>query len=271
MDTDSQLRIEVREGIALFTLDCPAQRNAATPEIMVRLSQAWREFRTRAEWRVAIVTGTGERSFCAGADLKRSLPLSSGAAEPQDEWERQLVADRRCFTDWTLFDFELDKPVISALNGDALGGGCELMLASDLRIAAAGVQIGLVEPRRGLVPGGGGVQRLPRQLPRAIALELLLTAEPIAAERALQLGLLNRLVPRERLLDEALALARNVASNGPLALAAIKRTLRLTECMPIDAALRAGQELLLPVFSSADAEEGRRAFLEKRPPRWSGR
>jgi enoyl-CoA hydratase/carnithine racemase len=144
------------------------------------------------------------------------------------------------------------------------------MLASDLRVAAAGVSIGLVEPRRGLVPGGGGVQRLPRQIPRALALELLLTAEPVAAERALALGLLNRVVPRERLLDEALALAHSVAANGPLALAAIKRTLRLTEALPVDAALREGTALLAPVFASADAEEGRRAFVERRPPVWKG-
>jgi enoyl-CoA hydratase len=266
----SQLHIEERDGIAVFTLDCPAKRNAATPEIMVRLSDAWREFRARREWRVAIVTGTGDQAFCAGADLKRSIPLSSGAALPENDWEKRLVAERSCLTDWTLYDFELDKPVICALNGDALGGGCELMLASDLRVAAEGVSIGLVEPRRGLVPGGGGVQRLPRQIPRALALELLLTAEPIAAERALALGLLNRVVPRASLMDEAFALARRVAANGPLALEAIKRILRATEALPIDAALRAGQELLAPVFASRDAEEGRRAFVEKRTPVWRG-
>jgi len=270
MTQDGQLRIDARDGIAVFTLDCPAQRNAATPEIMVRLSQAWREFRERSDWRVAIVTGTGERAFCAGADLKRSLPLSGGAVSPENEWERLLVAERRFYTDWTLYDFELDKPVICALNGDALGGGCELMLACDLRVAAAGVSIGLVEPRRGLVPGGGGVQRLPRQIPRALALELLLTAEPISAERALAMGMLNRVVPREKLLDEARALARSIAANGPLALAAIKRTLRATEVLPIDVALREGQPLLGTVFSSEDAEEGRRAFVEKRAPVWRG-
>jgi len=144
------------------------------------------------------------------------------------------------------------------------------MLASDLRVAAQGVDIGLVEPRRGLVPGGGGVQRLPRQIPRALALELLLTAEPISAERALALGLLNRVVPRAKLMDEAFELASRVAANGPLALAAIKRTLRLTEALPVDEALRQGQALLAPVFQSADAEEGRRAFVEKRAPFWRG-
>jgi enoyl-CoA hydratase len=267
----SQLKIEVEDGIAIFTLDCPQKRNAATPEIMVRLAQAWREYRERSEWRVAIVTGTGEQTFCAGADLKRSMPLLGGAARPENEWEEKLLADRRCATDWTLFDFELDKPVICAPNGDALGGGCELMLASDLRVAAAGIRIGLVEPKRGLVPGGGGVQRLPRQIPRALALELLLTADPIPAERAFALGMLNQVVPREKLLDEALALARRVASNGPLALQAIKRTLRATECLPIDQALREGGELLQPVFLSEDAEEGRRAFVEKRAPVWRGR
>jgi enoyl-CoA hydratase len=267
----AQLRIDVEDAIAVFTLDCPAQRNAATPEIMVRLSAAWREYRERGDWRVAIVTGAGDQAFCAGGDLKRSIPLLGGALQPQDDWERRLLADRRCSTDWALFDFELDKPVICALNGDALGGGCELMLACDLRVAAAGIRIGLVEPRRGLVPGGGGVQRLPRQIPRAVALELLLTAEPISAERALELGMLNRVVAREKLLDEALGLARRVAANGPLALQAIKRTLRATEVLPIDQALREGGALLQPVFSSEDAEEGRRAFFEKRAPVWRGR
>jgi enoyl-CoA hydratase len=270
MSETTQVRIEAHDGIAVFTIDCPAQRNAATPEVMVRLARAWRELRERRDWRVAIVTGAGDRAFCAGADLKRSVPLLGGAARPENEWERQLTGDPRCSTDWALFDFELDKPVIAALNGDALGGGCELMLATDLRVAAEGVRIGLVEPRRGLVPGGGGVQRLPRQIPRALALELLLTAEPISAERALALGLLNRVVARVQLMDEALALARRVAANGPLALEAIKRVLRATEALPIDAALREGQPLLAPVFRSRDAEEGRLAFLEKRAPVWRG-
>ena len=95
MSDDSQLKVDARDGIALFTIDCPAQRNAATPEIMVRLSEAWHEYRARRDWRVAIVTGAGDRAFCAGADLKRSLPLSSGAVEPQTDWEKRLVAERR--------------------------------------------------------------------------------------------------------------------------------------------------------------------------------
>jgi len=266
-----QLRIDVEDGVAVFTIICPAQRNAATPEVMVRLARAWREYRARDDWRVAIVTGAGERAFCAGADLKRSMPLLAGASQPETHWERELLADRSCATDWTLFDFELDKPVICAANGDAMGGGCELMLACDLRVAAEGIRIGLVEPKRGLVPGGGGVQRLPRQIPRAAAMELLLTADPISAEQALVLGMLNRVVPRQMLLDEALALARRVAANAPLALQAIKRTWRCTEVLPIDQALREGGALLAPVFASEDAEEGRRAFVEKRTPVWRGR
>ncbi len=267
---EDQIRIEERDGVLVVTLNRPEQRNAATPEIMVRLGRAWREFAERRDLSVAIVTGSGDRAFCAGADLRRSLPLLAGAAEPENEWERALVTDRRIATDWCLYSYSLDKPVISALNGDALGGGFELMLATDLRVAAAGVRLGLPEPKRGLVPGGGGVQRLPRQIPRAQALELLLTADPVPAERALELGLLNAVVPRASLLDAALDLARRVAANAPRSLQAIKRTLRETDSLPIQDALEAGQPLLNEVFGTRDAAEGQAAFAQKRVPVWSG-
>jgi enoyl-CoA hydratase len=268
--TKSQLLVEEEDGILILTLNCEAQRNAATPEIMVRLSESWRAFRERPELHVAIVTGAGDRSFCAGGDLKRGIPVLNGFVEPENDWERSLRADAALGSDWALYRFQLDKPVISALNGDALGGGCELMLATDLRVAAEGVRIGLPEPKRGLVPGGGGIQRLPRQIPRAQAMEVLLTAEPITAERALELGLLNAVVPRSRLLDAARELAHRVVVNAPLSLQAIKRTVRETESLPLDEAIATGQDLLTGVFHSRDAQEGQRAFAEKRSPVWRG-
>ena len=188
---------------------------------------AWRSSREAARRRSA------PAAICG-----RSIPLLSGAVEPEDEWERALLADRTIATDWCLFSRPVDKPVISALNGDALGGGFELMLATDLRIAAEGIRLGLPEPKRGLVPGGGGVQRLPRQIPHAQAMELLLTADPIPAARALELGLINAVVPRDTLLEAALDLARRIAANAPVALQMIKRTLRETDSLPIQQAPR---------------------------------
>ena len=262
---------EAKDGILWLRLNRPEKRNALSPELMVQLAETWQTFRADAGLRVAILIGSGERQFCAGADLQLTIPLLAGNREPENHWDRRLRDAPELAMAGVLYDSVLDKPIISALNGDALGGGAELMLSTDIRVACAGVRIGFPEPKRGLVPGGGGVTRLARQIGYAPAMELLLTAEPISAERALELGLINSVVPRDELEATALAIAQQISQNAPLAVRAIKETVRRTAALPLDEARALETQILRPVASSQDAREGARAFVEKRKPNFVGK
>merc|ERR1711907_118635 len=184
------VQYEVRgEGIAVVTINRPKQMNAVNPEVVVRLSRLWKQINDDPKIRVVILTGTGDKVFCAGADLKRLITLMTGARQPEDEWDRALMADpgmsNRAFL---RDDRALDKPVICALYGTALAGGCELVQGTDIRVAADHAKIGLSEVKRGLFPAGGSSVRMPRQVPYARAMELLLTAEPVSANAALEMG-----------------------------------------------------------------------------------
>ena len=266
----SNLLIEINDGIMIVTLNRPEKRNAINPEMMVRLAQAWQEFRETREARVAILTGTGSQQFCAGADLKLLEPLIAGHRPPADHWDEEVLADPRMVHKSVLYGVELNKPVICALNGDAFGGGAEIMLATHLRIAAEGIRIGFPESKWAAVPGGGGMVSLCRQIPYIQALELLLTGDPIPVARALELGLVNKIVPRDQVMDEALSLARRIADNGPIAISTILETVRRTATLSIEDAINIESELMKPVFSSKDGKEGLAAFIEKRKPRYTG-
>lgn len=268
--SEPHLLLDVRDGVAVLTMNRPEKRNALSPEMLVRMAQAWRQVRDDAAVRVAVLTGAGEKAFCSGADLGRLITLMTRQRGPEDEWDEQLLADKAAFADGLLRGFVLDKPVIAAIGGDALAGGTELVLATDLRIAAEGVTVGLTEVARGLIPGGGGVSRLPRQVPRAKAMEILLLGEPMPVEEAWRIGLVNEVLPREQVLDRALELAGRIAGNGPLAVRAIKEAVRRSEGTSLDEALAIESEVGVPVFTSNDAVEGPRAFMEKRPPRFTG-
>jgi enoyl-CoA hydratase len=254
------LLYEKREGIAYLTMNRPEKRNALSPEMIVRLAEAWTDFRDDGDVRVAILTGAGERAFCAGADLGRLIPLFTRAREPDDEWDERLLADRSTMDRALLRDFELYKPVIAAINGFALAGGTEIVQATDLR-----------EVKRGLFPGGGSTVRLARQIPHCKAMEILLTGKPLSAEEAHRIGLINEIVPPERLLAQAEELARTIAANGPLAVQACKESVLRTSGLPLGEALRVESECARRVFASEDAVEGPRAFIEKRPPVFRGR
>lgn len=255
--------LDVDGGVLVVTLDRP-KANAIDVATSRALYDAFARLRADDSLRVAVLTGAGERFFSAGWDLK-----AAAAGEGID-------ADHGAggFAGLTEF-FDLDKPVVAAVNGLALGGGFELALAADLVVAANHAEFALPEVTLGMVADSGGVLRLPKRLPPVIANELLLTGRRMTAEEARGWGLVNRVTPAADLTDEALALARDICAGAPLAAAAVKEITRATAAMSLEqgyATLRGGG---LPVYqamlTSADAAEGPRAFAERRSPRWTGR
>jgi enoyl-CoA hydratase len=258
----SDLLFEKRDGVALLTLNRPAKKNALTPEMIVRLADAWTEFRDDSALRVAVLTGAGD-TFSAGADLGRLIPLLTRARPPDDEWDERMLADPKIFQAAILRNFELWKPVIAAVNGAALAGGCEMLQATDLRLAAPEASFGLPEPKRGIVPGGGSLVRL--------AMQILLTGDAMPAATALEVGFVNEIVPREKLLDRAFELAARIAENGPLAVRKIKEAVIRSQGRPLAEAFTIEDECTREVMRSQDAREGPRAFMERRKPNFIGR
>ncbi len=269
-EEQSHLLVERADGVMTLTMNRPAARNSLSPQMLILMAEAWYEFRDSHDLLVAILTGAGDEDFCAGGDLKRTMPLITGARQPDDEWDRRLLADTQMFTDAILRGFELYKPVIAAVNGNALGGGTEMTNACDLRIASENAVFGTPEAKVGLIPGGGSISRLPRQIPYAKAMEMMLIGDSFSAAEALQMGLLNYVVPRESLMDKARELASKLAANGPLAVRKIKEGVVRTSGMPLDAALAVEDEVSVAVMMSKDAREGPRAFKEKRKPKFTG-
>ncbi len=267
----ADLLFEKRDGVAWITFNRPAQKNALSPEAICGLADALRELRDDDALRLGVLTGAGNEMFTSGGDLKRLLPLWTGGRQPGDEFDRRVLSDPSVIQTALMKDFVLEKPLIAALNGDALAGGFELMLACDLRIAAKHARFGLTEVQRALVPGGGSMVRLPRQIPFARAMEILLTGDAIPADEALRLGLVNRVVEPDELVPAVQALAARLARNGPLALAAIKRTALETSGVSLAEAFAIEARNSAPVMRSEDAREGPRAFAEKRAPLYRGR
>ncbi|GAA1746528.1 crotonobetainyl-CoA hydratase [Dietzia kunjamensis subsp. schimae] len=259
----SAVRTERRDHVLLVTLDRPEARNAVNGEVSTLLGNALHEADTDPEIRVVVITGAGERSFCAGADLKA---ISRG--------EDIFPAENRQWGFAGMMQQYVSVPVIAAVNGTALGGGCEIALACDLVVAADHAVFGLPEVRRGLIAAAGGAFRLPAQLPHRVAMEMMLTGEPITAGRALDLHLINRVVPADRLLDTALELAGTIAANAPLAVQGTKRVaLGITDGgRPAEVdQWRVNDTEMITVMTSEDAAEGPRAFAEKRAPVWKAR
>ncbi len=267
----SAVTYEKRGPVAVVTIDRPEARNAMDPEVLVRLDRAWADVAADDEVRVAVLTGAGDRAFCSGADLGRLIPLMTRAREPEDEWDEALLADDDLGDRASLRRSDLDKPVIAAVNGAAIAGGMELVQGTDLRVAADHARFGLQEARWGLFPVGGSSVRLPAQLPYAVAMEVLLTAQLFDAEQALAWGFVNRVCPGGAVIDTALELAATIAANGPLAVRAIKASVKEALGRPEDEALRIESRHAAPVFASADAREGPLAFMQKRAPRFTGR
>ena len=261
------IRSELRDGVLIVTLDRPEARNALNAEMREELLKIWNEYRDSEAARVAVLTGAGDQSFCAGADLKEMGDYYRSMTPIQ----RRETGERTPGLGALTRNFDPRKPVIAAINGPCLAGGLELALACDIRIAAEHAIFGLPEVKRGILPGAGGTQRLPRSLPLGVALEMILTGAPINAEAALRWGLVSHVMPREDLLEEALRIAGLIAANGPLAVRAARDAVYQGLPLGLSEALRLEQFQAEPLRVSEDAREGIQAFVEKRTPVFRGR
>jgi enoyl-CoA hydratase len=259
-----------KDQIAYITLNRPQAHNAMDPETVILLIQAWEDYRDDPDMRCAIITGSGDTSFCAGADLGKLIPLFTGTKTAETEAEKKIQADPMIVQKAWLRDLDIYKPIIAAINGQAIAGGLELLYGTDIRIAAQGARFGLQEVKWGVFPAGGSSVKLPRQIPYAKAMEMMLTGELIEAEEALALGLINRILPREKVMEECERLARIIVNNGPLAVSAVKKAVMTNIGLTLEAGLKNEFELAVPVFLSQDAQEGPRAFKEKRDPVFKG-
>jgi enoyl-CoA hydratase len=263
---------QVSGHVVVITIDRPERRNALDLDHMRQLGDAWRRFAADPNDWVAVITGVG-RAFCAGADLASFFP--SGHLNAQDALSAVGVnidgqPDGVLF-DWLLKGLELHKPIIAAVNGPCVAGGFELLAGTDIRLATKHARFGLTEPRRGLIAGGGSTVRLPRQLTWPAAMEFLLTGEAVSAKRALQLGLLNKIVSEEQLMESALEWAGRIARNAPLSIQATKESALQNLAAPsMQAAYALETKIAMRVAASNDSIEGARAFVEKRPPSWRG-
>ena len=254
--------VEREEHVMVLTLNRPDARNAVNADVATRLADALDAAEQDRDIRCVVLTGTGERAFCAGADLKAigrgEIPIPPG---------------REHYGFGGVVQHPTSTPIVAAVNGFALGGGCEVVLASDLAVAAESATFGLPEVARGLLAAAGGVFRLPQQVPRKVAMRMMLTGEPISSADALRWGLVNEVVPDGQVLDAALELARRVAANAPLAVQASKR-LALGKAdgrIPAeDDDWSRNEAEMAAVVGSQDVQEGVLAFIEKRPPRWTG-
>ena len=261
---DGAVLAEQHGHTLLVTLNRPDARNAVNNAVTVGVGEALDHAEVSPDIWVVVVTGAGDKAFCAGADLKQ---VAAGRMGDRDER----------FARWGFAGYvthAISKPTIAAVNGFALGGGTEIVLASDLAVAADTATFGLPEVKRGIFAGAGGAFRLPRQIPQKVAMEAILTGRPIPAQRALEVGLVNRVVPRGELLDAAFELADAICENAPLAVQTSKRIARGITDEHVAAedddwarSAAEGERLL----RSDDAREGMRAFAEKRAPQWQGR
>jgi E-phenylitaconyl-CoA hydratase len=247
-------------GIAVITINRPEKRNALDAEHYLGLSEAWTRVRDDAEIRVAVITGAGDKVFSAGADLKSWIGRKIAISEMW-QTQRGMLLNR---------GLEIWKPVIAAINGHCIAGGMTLMLATDIRVTAEHATFALSEVKRGIIAANGGTQRLPDQLPHAIAMEMLLIGDAIDAATAARWGLVNKVVPAGEVREAALDYARRISANAPLAVQAAKELALRGAQQGLAAGLRFEQFVNYILQRTEDAAEGRAAFAEKRPPSFRG-
>jgi enoyl-CoA hydratase len=262
---------EVVDGVATITLNRPRTRNAITPEMLIRLGRAWTAVRSDPAVAVALLKGAGEDNFCSGADLGRLIPLMTGARGAEDEWDEQFLADPDALNKALMRGFDVYKPVVVGIAGPALAGGTELLMGTDFRIASERATFGTTEVRRGIIPAGGTLVRLARQIPYTAAMQIVLGGEPVSAEFALQCGLVSRVVAHRDTIHVATETAHRVAEAAPVALALAKEVVVRTSGLPLEDAYRIEAAAMAEVMATHDAREGPLAFMEKRAPRWQGR
>ena len=258
--TESVVVRELRGAVLVLRMNRPEARNALSPELMGELGNGFALAEEDPEIRAVVLTGTGDRAFCAGMDLRA---FAQGGSDPTPEQQ----AGRPTFG--RFMSGEISVPIVCAAQATAVAGGFELLLNCDVVVASQDAKFGLPEVKRSLFPAGGGIF-LSTRIPLAVALEIGLTGDNIDADRAYSLGLVNRVVPANQVLDAALALAERIAKNGPLGLQATKELMRLA-VVNAKQAREQQAEWQPKVFNSSDAKEGATAFIEKRDPVWQGR
>jgi len=259
-----------RDGhVVTLTLNRPEKRNAFNCEMLCRLADAWDMIDADPDVRVAIVTGAGG-DFSAGADLDRLVGALLAGKPAEDEFEERIRNDFSLIYKGFLKEHRVATPLIAAVEGYCYAGGMEILQALDLRVAAEGAKFGLTEVQRSLFPMAGSTVRLPRQIPWTVAMEMLITGDPITAQRAYEVGLVGHVVADGGALARARELADRIARNGPLAVTAIKASVWEAECIPEAKAFERELELGMGVMASNDAKEGPRAFVEKREPNFTG-
>jgi enoyl-CoA hydratase len=256
--------------VALVTIDRPEKANSLNPAALRELAAAWRELAADDDVRAVVLTGAGERVFCSGMDLRETIPVAQALARGE-KIDPEAFEGLRSVGAATLAGFDLGKPLVCAINGHCRGGGFDLMLASEMRVAVPEATFALEEVALGLFPTGHAAVMLPRQIAWTHAHEIMLTARPFSAARALEIGVVNRVVEREKLLDAAFDLADAVAANAPLAVQATRAGVREMLTMPLEQAYRRQEELGRPLRKTEDAREAQRAFVEKRKANWKGR
>ncbi len=265
---DQHLLTERDGHVLVVTLNRPERRNALSPSMMDGLSAAWDEANANPDIRVVILTGNGG-TFCAGMDLSAATDAPPGDAFERGDDSVSDIADGVIKP--LLKGFLLDKPLIAAVEGSAIAGGTEILQGTDIRIAGESARFGVSEVRWGLYPLGGSVVRLRRQIPYAVACDILLTGRHLRAAEAKEIGLIGEVVPDGTALERAREVATAIAANGPIAVQAVLKALRATDCLPESEAMRIDSAIGMPVFMSDDAKEGPLAFMEKRTPDFQGR
>jgi E-phenylitaconyl-CoA hydratase len=255
---------EKRGRVAYITINRPEARNAIDLETAQELSNAWNDFRDDDNLWIAVITGAGDKSFSAGADLKSFIPMLTRQDQSQEQTnDGGFGGITRGFECW--------KPIIAAVNGHCFAGGFEIMMACDLRIASENAVFGATEVRWGIIPGAGGTQRLPRSIPLAKAMEIIMMGESISADEAYRIGLINKIVPQSELMNEVERWVATLLERGPLALRAAKQAILQGLSLPLDEGLKLEQRLFTSLLGTEDAREGPLAFAQKRKPNFKGK
>jgi enoyl-CoA hydratase len=260
------------DHVVWITIDRPEAMNSLDMDHFAQLRRSWDRFGEDDEAWVAIVTGVGN-AFCTGADLKTYIPEITKLQKEISTREVEEIDGYRIDDGVraVLRGVKLYKPIVAAVNGACVAGGMEMLGGTDIRVACPEAYFGVMEPKRGLFAGGGTTVRLPRQIPFPAAMEFLLCADRVPAEKALSFGLLNEVVPADALRDKAIEYAHRITANGPLAVRKTKESVLRGLATDMREAYKIESAIATEVFSSEDAKEGPAAFAEKRPPRWTGR
>ena len=266
MITTETTQFEVKDKVAWITLNRPAAMNSINPELRWQLSEHLNEVENNDDIWLAVITGAGQKAFCAGADLKHRAMERNATSEQLAKWRQLAQETKHIIERW-----HFKKPLIAMVNGYALGGGLEIAMAYDIIVAADHAEFGLPEPRRGLIAGSAGVHRLPRQIGLKPAMGYLLTGRHMSAKRAFQLGLVNEVVPANELTDTVQGYVDDILRCAPLAVRATKEAAVKGLDHPLAQAFYTRYEGEVARQQSADALEGPRAFAEKRSPQWQGK